>query len=422
MGTKPFRISLWAMAALVLCAGTTFAAEIRGSSTTIPYYWSESITDEEFNHLALYEFAQFGAYNVGTPGLDFYFSGWGRYDTMDAMDIDEESAGDGELGSAYLRWRQEEGLIDLSLGRSFVAQGPVFLRMDGLQTQFEPVQGFGLQMFGGIPVISVVGERNGDFGYGGRLYGGWRNYLEIGLSGASFTEKNDAHRVPLGVDLTVLPTPYLDLLGHWYYDALFESNYDIEGTLVVRPVTDLKILGQYQQLMPSALLGMGTYFSVFSFENIRKINSEARYTIVNRVVISGEFDHYIYDEIDPANRYGGTAGVLWGEARNNTFDVGAFRLDRDDNGYMEYRAYFIQNVGKIFYTTLDGIFYQLDEKLYEEDQGFNGAGSIGFHVVKGLDIQATGFYAVSPYYEQDVRGLLKIAYNYDRVFGEGGMQ
>ena len=42
-----------------------------------------------------------------------------------------------------------------------------------------------------------------------------------------------------------------------------------------------------------------------------------------------------------------------------------------------------------------------------------GALTVGWHVTEDLDIQATGFYQSSPYYEQDVRGLLKVAWNFE---------
>lgn len=412
------RVFAW-MPVVVLVLGLAQAApatEIAGSSITLPYFFQQSYRGEQSTHLALFEFAQFEASDVGTPGLDMYFSGWGRWDALDAMDPEEEAVGDAELDAAFVRWRHEDHWLDVSLGRRFVHTGPAAERIDGLQIQLDPVRFFGLQGFGGIPVTSQVGQRDGDWAYGGRLYLGWRPWFEIGFSSAAFTEKSQPDRQRFGGDVTVLPGPWVDLLGHAYYDSLFNALVDAEATLVVRPVQDLKILGQIDRLMPSALLGMQSFFSVFSFDSITTVNSEVSYVAWRRLAVSGLYNLVTYDHGDPANRYGGSLGLLWGEARENTLDLGARRLDRQDNGTLELRGYLYQRLGADFFTAIDAVHYRLDRAVWGTDEGFNGALSLGWHVTEDLDLSTSGFYRTSPYYEQDVRALIKVAYNFNRIF------
>jgi hypothetical protein len=403
-------------AILATSAGTAVAAEVRGNSTTIPYYYEESIRGEDYSYLALYEFADVAGYDLGTPGLDCYIAGWGRFDTMDKMDLEDEATGDGDLSSAYVRWRHPDQWLDLSLGRQFVYMGPVGERIDSLQMKFEPLKGIGIQGFGGVPVITEEYDRSGDLGYGGRVYGGWRPWFEVGVSAASFLEKEDPDREIAGVDLTVFPARWVDILGHAYYEALFGEVYDAEGMLIFRPVTDLKVLASYQSLMPVAFLGRQSLFSVFSFNKINKANAEVNYTFKRRVTVSAEYDLYTYDEGDPASRYGGSAGLLWGAFRDSSFEIGAFRLDREDNGYNEFRGFLYQNITTKLYGVVDAIAYQLDEEIYQADDGFYGSASAGWRLTEDLDIQASGFYQTSPYYEQDVRGLLKVAWNFKAGF------
>ena len=406
-------VALIAILMLTCTATMVSGAEIRGNTTTLPYYFQESIRGEEYSYLAFYQYADVGAYDLGTLGLDVYIAGWGRWDAMDKMDLEDEAAGDGDLASGYVRWRHPDQLLDVSLGRQFIYMGPVAERIDSLQVKLAPLKGFGVQGFGGVPVISEQYDRTGDLGYGGRVYGGWQPWFEVGISAAAFLEKEDPDRESFGVDLTVFPVRWADLLGHAYYEAMFGEIYDAEGMLILRPVTALKVIASYEHMMPVAFLGRQSLFSVFTFNTIDKANAQVDYTFKRRVTVSGEYNLYSYDDDDPANRFGGSAGVLWGPMRSDSFKVGAFSLDRQDNGYTELRASLYQGIVKKAYGVVDAIYYLLDEEIYDTDQGFYGALTGGWHLTDDLDIQATGFYQSSPYYEQDIRGLLKVAWNFE---------
>jgi hypothetical protein len=397
---------------LALTPARALAVDVHGATNTIPYYYSETIQDKEKSYLALYQFVDFEADNLGTDRLDIYFSGWGRGDTMTKMDPENKAIGDAQLDAAFVRWSDEQRIFDASLGRRLISMGPVLEQVDGLLFQIEPSPGFGLQGFGGAPVFSKLGERDGDWEYGGRLYAGWTPFFEIGVSAANRTEANEADRTMVGGDLSIFPDPHVDVLGHAYYDVLYGSLYDANGTLLLRPAADMKVLGQWEREMPSAYLGMSSFFSVFTFGAINKVNAEWKYIAANRVALSAEYNNYTYDDAKGANRYGGSIGVLWGDKRDNTFDVGLHRLDRSDNGYLEARAYFYQDILKKVYLALDGVYYKLDEEIYNVDDGFVGTGTLGWHVVGGLDVQASGVYLSSPYYDSDVRGLMRIAYNF----------
>lgn len=402
---------------MLLHCGAGFAAqtELAGEATTIPYFFSEHLKDEEKSYLALYQFVDFSAYNLGAERLDAYFAGWGRLDVMDKLDPEENAVGDAMLHSLFVHWRQEDNLIDVSAGRRLVTIGPITEQIDGGILEIAPWSDFGLQTFGGVPVFSEIGDREDDWGYGGRLYGGWLPYFEIGASGAGFLEKGDPDRAIFGGDLALFPIKWFDVLGRAYYDFLYGSLYDANTTVTVRPISSFKLLGQYERTMPTALLGMGSFFSVFSFDTITKYRSEAAGIISRRITLAVNYDHYVYDEADPAERYGGSIGVLWGELRDNTCNIGAYRLERaneDEGGYLELRGYLYQNLGRRFYGAADATQYRLDRKLYGIDYGFNGMLTAGWNVLPGFDLQAAGLYQVSPYYDLDLRALLRASFTF----------
>ena len=410
-------VCLALLAAVLLAAGAAQATQWFGSSLTMPYYYTERLLDKERPFLSLYQYLDVGATALpNAPGLSFYFAGWGRLDMLEKQDLAFNAPGDAELGSAYLSWTQEERLIGFTAGRQFLHVGSVADRIDGIAIQSDPLPWLGIQAFGGVPVVSQVGERRGDWVFGGRVYGGWRPYFELGFSAATYYEAGDPDRQRIGGDLSVFPARWLDVLAHAYYDVLYGSLYDARATVVGRPVKDLEVRAEYERTMPSAMLGMSSIFSVFSFSTISRVGGEVRYTAVRRVALDAEYQHYLYDDRDPADRFGGTVGVLWGKAREDEAGLGAARLSRKDNGYTELRAFLTQGSDLGIYGTVDATIYLLDDRINDVNQGFSGSASFGYRLPAGLAIQATGLYQRGPHDGYDVRGLLKLAYNVDRTF------
>ncbi|MDP8224922.1 MAG: hypothetical protein P9L99_16300 [Candidatus Lernaella stagnicola] len=413
---KPFSRGRWLYLAamIVAMAGYAVAAEpnIAGTSTTVPYLFSDYIQDEQRSYVALYEYLDFSALNLGTERLDVYFAGWGRADAADKLDEDDNAVGDAQVTSAFLRWRDEGNRLDMTLGRRYINIGPAAEAIDSLAVDFRPIEYLGLEGFGGVPVYSEVGERDGDYGAGARLHAGWRRYFEFGASTAALWEKGESDRLIFGGDFGVWPVPHAELLSHGYYDFLFGSWYDVDALLIVRPMMDMKILGRYEREMPSAFLGMGSWFSIFSYDSIDKLSGETSVLLASHFNLAAEYNRYVYDHDDPADRYGGSFGVVWGERRDNSASLGVHRLRGGDRGYFETRAYAVQRVLRVLQISLDLIHYRLDEEMYGVDQGFDSIGSLGWDVSKEVALQGSGMYRISPYYAQDVRGLLKLTYRF----------
>lgn len=403
----------------LVAVSPVLATDISGNTTTMPYYYQEDVRGDERTYLALFQTLEVGAYGIeGVNGLNVYFSGWGRLDALEGLDVEGDSPGEVDLGSAYLNWRQEDGLVDLSVGRRLVYIGPAAERIDGLTVQVQPIRYLGLQAFGGIPVISEVGAREGDLAAGGRIYTGWLPWVEIGLSAAIFNEEYRPDRRVFGGDVSVLAVPWFDFSGWAYYDDLYSSLYDANATLTFRPLNDLKILVKYLHLMPTAQLGLNSIFSVFTFETADKVVGQVRYLVLNRLVVSGEYNYYLYSEKDSVQRYGGSAGVLWGKGRQRTFGIEAFRLDREQNGDLELRAYLYQAIKYGLFVSADAKGLLLDEKLDDLDRSYYGTASLGWEALDGLTVQASGFYLDGPYRERDYRALVKLAYNFQTTFGK----
>ena len=417
-GSRITTLVLAACLALALVPGA-LADALSGRLTTLPYFHEEPLPGEDLTCLALYQFLDLRATGLsGVPGLEVYLSAWGRADAAARRDREGRALGDGEVESAYLRWMDEDGIFDLSLGRRFVRLAGAAERIDGLQAHVEPVPWVGMQAFGGVPAASEAGNRDGDWAYGARLWGAWRPGGEIGVSYASFIEENQPDREMIGGDVTATPAPWIDVLGHAYFDALYGSFYDARATIALRPATDLKVLLQYDRVMPSAYLGMHSYFSVFTFATVSEARAEARYVVGRRLALMAEYGHLWYDERDPADRWGGSVGLRWGGLREHTAQIGARRLGGDAGAYTEVRACLVQGVGEFLYGALDLTGAFLDDATEGEDLALAGSLSLGWRAPEGIDLQASAFYVDGPYGDDEFRGLLKISCNIDRTFGE----
>lgn len=411
--TKLFLI-LVVGALAVMGARPAWSADVYGSSKTLSYIFQESYLGEESDRFSLYEYADLHAEKFGVNGLALHFAGWGRYDAFDTEDEDQEQPGDADLTYAYLEWTGLENAVNAKLGRQFIASGPTAELMDAADLWVEPLKGLTIQGFGGIPVYTKIGERDGDMGWGGRLAYGYGRYFELGAAYSNFLEEFRVDRDQVGGDFRSFPIDQIDLLGHVYFDRIAEEIYDATGMLNLYPVKDLRLTGSFTHLLPTSFLGHMSYFSVFSAETIDIAEGEASYLILNRVRILGGYAGYTYDEADNATRPGGGLELLWGALRQNVFGARYYRLDREDNGYNELRGYVYQDFLDKAHVAVNADVYQLDNEMYGQDQALSGDLSLGWMFTPHLGVQATGLYQATPYYDADYRGLLKITYNLDR--------
>jgi len=381
-----------------------------GNSTTLAAFHEEQIDGDWRSLLALYEFLDAGAKNAGASGLDLYFSGWGRLDTLDSEALDRKQRSDAELESAYLGWSNQENWLNAWAGRRFVHVGPVAERIDGAQVQAQPLTWLGVQGFGGVPAVSRVGERDGDYGYGGRLYGLWPSLFEVGVSWAEFIEKSDPDRVRMGGDLRVFPHRSIDVFGHAYYDPLYRAWYDAKAAAIARPAQDLELYASYDRVVPSAFLGMSSIFSVFTRETVNTLTARAHYAARERVVVKAQYNRYDYAERDGADRIGGSAGLLWGKSRANSLTAGLFLLDRHgDTGYWEIRASAFQAIAGTFHLAADGSAVLGDDEA-DEDRSSYASVSFGWNPTGAVGVQASGIYLDSDLYNERLRGMLRFSY------------
>ncbi|MBZ0271880.1 hypothetical protein K8I61_07565 [bacterium] len=397
-----------------LCPAPADAVEYYGSSRTIPYAFQSYYDGDGDRHIALYEFADIHAQSIGSTGLTMHFGGWARGDLAEPENPDQEGPGDADLTYFYVRWDAFEDLLTVYAGRHFVVAGVTAENIDGIDLVCRPFGGFALRAFGGIPVFSKIGLRDEDYGYGGRASYAWRNYLEIGASYHAFYEEGEADRDALGADLYIAPDPHVDLIGHASYDLIFEELYDATGNLNVYPLTDLRLSGFYRYIVPTAFLGRTSYFTVFSAETINEIDGELSYLLARRVRVIGSVGQYVYDEADDATRAGGGVEILWGETRDNVFGLRGARLDRDDNGYDEARAYVYQKFLTDWHVAANATAAFLDRSIYEVDTAFDGDLSLGWRFWSHWDVQATSIFRSGPYYDAEYQGLLRLGFNMER--------
>src|SRR3990172_47099 len=189
------------------------AADITLSSRTYLLYYEREVpggSDRKF--APLYEYLSGDAGNLGGKPLSFHFYGGGRL--AGAEDRDDGGRG-GALASAYLRYLHPKGNAEMRLGRFFFAEGTAAEILDGIYLKARTPAGFGLSVFGGVPVErSITSTDTGDSLYGGRLFFARAGFAEIGVT--YLRENGDFQgddREAVVLDLCVRPLLPLELTG-----------------------------------------------------------------------------------------------------------------------------------------------------------------------------------------------------------------
>ncbi|MDX1815049.1 MAG: hypothetical protein R3239_03735, partial [Thermodesulfobacteriota bacterium] len=138
------------------------AADITLSSRSYLLSYQRDVTGgDDKNYVPLYEYLSADASNLGDMPISFHFYGWGRVDLADQTN--DDNGYNGDLGSAYFQYLHPTGNAEMRLGRFFFTEGTAAEIMDGIFLKAQTPVGFGLSVFGGVPVErSITSTPTGD--------------------------------------------------------------------------------------------------------------------------------------------------------------------------------------------------------------------------------------------------------------------
>ncbi len=394
----------------------SWAYDLSGQSRT--YLQSREATDTT-KLLPLYEYLDFKASDKREM-FSFHVGGWYRYDLQDES-FGTKSTGD--LQYAYLRYRSPKNNAYANLGRLVVNQGAAAEHLDGAAAGTDLMGGFDISAFGGIPVETDFDTRSGDSLYGGRISQGLDGLYRIGLS--SLKEKNDSkdYRKEEGVDLWFRPLNSAELVGSVLYNANTSANALTSLYLTLGPFKNLTLRTQYMDVSykdyfttgtMSALQlisgGTGTGF-LDQNEKLALIGEEVSLSL-GKTNVSVDYKKYNYDIAGSADYYGAKVAYSGGQYDHSGLAVHRMDGETKDLQYSEYRIYTSGKFQKINLSA-DALVVKYDLPVNGVKNAYTAVLAGGYALSPQATVGGDVEYAKNPYYDKDVRAMLKLAYNFD---------
>jgi len=395
------------------------ALELSGQSNT--YLQSRETTDQT-KLLPLYEYLNFKAENLGSQNISFHFGGWYRYD------LKNESFGTkstGDLQYAYLSYKPEKGNAVLNLGRLFVNEGVASEQVDGAFGRTDLLGGITVAAFGGSPVETDFDSRTGDSAYGGRISQGITEWYRIGFSYLLEKNGSDDFRKEEGLDLWFRPVNKVELLGSSFYNALTSDWMKHTYFLTLGPFSILSFRTEFTEISYKDYFTSATT-TAFKFdptiidpnEKLSSIGEEVSFNL-GKTTLSADYKKYSYDIAGDANYYGGK--LAFAGAQNIGAGLSVHRMDGQTNQlkYYEYRLYGYKKFAKTD-ITVDLFTVSYDEEINGIKNAYSASLAGGYALSPRARLAADVEYAKDPFFDKDVRGLVKFVYNFEIEPGAKG--
>jgi hypothetical protein len=406
---------------LLFLSSAASALEFSGQSSS---YLLSRETADSTRLLPFYEYLNFKAEDIGSQNISFHFGGWFRYD------LKNESYGTkstGDLQYAYLSFKRDKGNGILNLGRLYVNEGVASEQVDGAFGRTDFIGGITVAAFGGSPVETVSDTRTGDSVYGGRISQGLPELYRIGLS--YLREKNNStdFRKEEGLDLWLRPVDKVELLGTSFYNALTSEWMKHTYYLTLGPFGILSFRTEFTQISYKDYFTNATTTAfkldptiIDPQEKVSTVGEEVSFNL-GKTMLSADYKKYNYDVAGDADYYGGK--LAYAGAQNIGAGLSVHRMDgqTDKLKYYEYRLYGYKKFAKTD-ITVDLLAVAYDVEINGVKNAYSASLAGGYALSAKARLAADVEYAKDPFFNKDVRGLVKLVYNFDIVPGAKGRQ
>ena len=394
------------------------------SDTLLRVFERDTASEEDAMVVPGYEYLQVDLGALTEPGLSFHLYGWGRVDFADNDYYDDQTAG--ELLYGYAEYQLATNRGTLRLGRQYLFDGVANAAMDGLRVSGDLGDYFTVSAYGGQPVgLDSTDGRSGDSMFGGRLANHLGSLYEVGLSYKKVDNDSDTAEEWIGVDIAAFLPAHMSLSGYPTYnqesEGWGEHSYELRiplGTVLIKP--------SYQHFAYEDYFDRGANavnpfrFLAGSDEKLSRYGVDVLWDVSAQLTVGGKVYGYDYDEQDDAEVYSLLA--IWqGEGLTQVGGELGY-TDADDtagNSYTLVRVYgYCDALAERFgidFVSGDLLLTFYDEEIYGEDQSvFVSFGGGKRFLADALTVKLSGDYSQDPYYDDDLRGMLTVTYNYDQ--------
>ncbi|KAF0216004.1 MAG: hypothetical protein FD174_3897 [Geobacteraceae bacterium] len=425
MSSLAARIALFLLS-LPALAG---AADLGVNGTTLVSFEQRSTPGFERQRvIPATQFLGIDADHLGNPNLSLHLYGWGRVDLADRST--DEKYTDGDLTYGYLRYLFPTANGEVKAGRFFVFDGVSAEHVDGVSARADLARGFALSMYGGAPVrLDRADDNKGDVIIGGRVSYRIPSLFELGFSalhekGVTNGQTTDLkdHRQLVGGDLWLRPHKTTEFSGRISYNTATDGVAEQSYLLTVRPSAPLSVAGEYSRYRIKdyfAATNIRSLFNPDTGDNVQYYGGSVTYVIAKPAEVTVSYRHYNRDITGNSDRFGGEGRLTLLDNKCRA-GLSYFRTEAPTgiNSYHEIRGYLLHTAAK-YTASVDTIAHLYDDKIFGKNTAFEVQGSAGYRLRPNLKLSGDLSYGQNPQFNDELKGLVRLTFNYDFIKGAG---
>jgi hypothetical protein len=424
--------------ALALTAPTALADTVEATSTTYVSAGKQTRgglpgqSPDLVNVMPVVEVLSVAARGLRNPvfdNLDVVVSTWGAFDLQDRR-WDAGSGGNltGDVMTGYVRGQLFSRRLTLRLGRENVALGAGRVAsIDGGDVALRLPLGIGLTAYAGAPVAQRFSARDassswnalgGDFAYGGRASLAipvplpFLRLVELGGSAAFVDDDGEAVRRDAALDARIRLFGDFALNGYALYALEEERLAEVNVLASWHPAHALFVSADFRRSAPDLMLPRTSILSVFADSTRDEVGGGVRWEILRAVELGVDYHALLEPGEDGTGTELGHDFVFHADYREGTIRAGA-ELDYlagADNGYLGARFFVRREMGR-FFAAGDVLAYVFKQAINAQDYAANLGATCGYKLGKSWTASVTGRAGVTPFMEQQVDVMAKLAYN-----------
>lgn len=393
--------------------------------------------------LPFYETIELRADEVYHKGLSVHFQGWTGFDLNDVYFDDRAEGLVADPTYLYVQF-QAEGFHGKA-GRQMVYTGATQgLHIDGIYASYQLPILVGIEGLAGLVVSPYRGpswyreqppvdfdsfgpgfsdwEREGEYAVGSRLFYRRTGIVSGGISILHVTELDETATQLIGTDLNVIPLDWFAAYLNATWDAPTSAVQQIDLELDFDPLEILSLSAQYTFTDLTLFLSHMSIFSVFSSEQYHSLGGTTRIEPLDWLQLHVGYHHHLYDydESETEDGFEFSTGVTFRylEQKAGAILLHYRRLTESLNGLHQLRTGVVIPFAIPGLKAASNLYLDIyDQKVNRKKLGF--IGDVGLFYSTG-ELTAGGSISIgsTPYDEEDILGMLKLAYNFDHSFVE----
>jgi hypothetical protein len=420
-------IKLSLLQVIILCLFLTipvFAVDLHFQAETILRTFERDVRedgqDKKKTVVPFYAYLQMDAEKLYRENLSFHAYGWGRQDFADSGFFDNDT--EGEFLYGYLQYIGSANNLLLRLGRQYVFEFALNDSVDGLLAKADFSPYFSFLVFGGKSVSLDDATDGNSFTTGGRIEHHQGNLYEIGLFYRYLGDDGNRNQEEVGLDLSFLLPRNISVLGYSKWNLItngwaehsYEAHLDLSG-VQLRPFFDYF---DYENLMAKKKDSVNPFtFLAQTGEKYAALGLDLTYPLTPAIDLGAKLKHYDYNKIQNTSQYySGLVVCRWGKSSEAGVELGYLDGDTSNSSYFLGRTYVYEVLSPGF-VTADLVYAHYDEAVEGDDQSlFISLGTGKNFLDDTLEVRLSGDFTSGPYFDSDLRGMIKLRYNFKHSF------